>query len=331
MIPRELYHYKQWVCWTRVGRERIKLPISPATGRSASSTDPATWGSYQQAKATALRLGLDGIGFVFTAADPYTGVDLDHCRTDGGALQPRAAEVVKRLNSYTEWSPSGVGLHILVKASLQERSGRRSQGIEIYSSGRYFTITGNQLDGTPNTIADRRAEILDLVAALDKTSHTRAAEFSRQRVPIAQTDEELIQRAEQARNGPKFQRLWAGDLTDYGGDHSRGDAALCSLLAYYTNGDAARIDRLFRSSGLYRPKWDRPTAGSTYGWITIQAALRNSFGRELDPSTLSIDQLAHNGTERLCASAGGSYRQHSRAPAARSSLDLSLDCSYERS
>ncbi len=250
-------------------------------------------------------------------ADPYTGVDLDHCRSHGGGLEPRAAEVVKRLNSYTEWSPSGEGIHVLVKASLQDRSGRRSHGIEIYSSGRYFTITGNQLDGTPNTIEDRRAEILDLIAALDKANHTRVAEFSRPQAPITQTDEELIRRAQQARNGAKFERLWTGDLSDYGGDHSRADAALCSLLAYYTNGDAARIDRLFRSSGLYRPKWDRPTAGSTYGWITIQAALRNSFGRELDLSALSL--------------AGGFYRQHSCAPGARSSLDLSLDCSYERS
>jgi hypothetical protein len=58
---------------------------------------------------------------------------------------------------------------------------------------------------------------------------------------------------------------------------SRADAALCSLLAYYTDGDHARVDRLFRLSGLYRPKWDRPTAGSTYGAITIEASMKNAF------------------------------------------------------
>ena len=296
MIPRELEQYNQWVCWKRVGPERIKLPISPATGRPASSTDPATWGSYQQAKATASRFGLDGIGFVFTAADLYTGVDLDHCRTDGGGLEPPAAEVVKRLNSYTEWSPSGDGLHILVKASLQERSGRRSHGIEVYSSGRYFTITGDHLDGTPNTIEDRRVEILDLIAALDKTSHTRVAELSRPRAPITQTDEDLIRRAQQARNGAKFERLWTGDLSDYSGDHSRGDAALCSLLAYYTNGDAARIDRLFRSSGLYRrsgtgPPPDLPTAGSRF---TPRSGIHlgaNWIHRPYPPQEVPIDSI----------------------------------------
>lgn len=88
MIPRELKEYKQWVCWTRIGPKRIKLPICPATGKPASCTDPATWGAYQQARATALRLRLDGIGFVFTSEDPCTGVDLDHCRTIRGDLEP---------------------------------------------------------------------------------------------------------------------------------------------------------------------------------------------------------------------------------------------------
>ena len=277
MIPRELQDYKQWVCWTRVGKTRTKLPICPATGKPASCTNSVSWGTYGQARKAASRLQLEGIGFVFTTADPYTGVDLDHCRTNGSDLEGRAAEIVKHLNSYTEWSPSGEGIHLLVKASLPERSGRRTAGIEIYSSARYFTITGNHLDGTRATIEERQGEILDLIAALDRKTST-CRQPSKRSAPIAETDEEVIRRAQQAKNGAKFQRLWAGDLSDYGGDHSRADAALCSLLAYYTDGDPARIDRLFRCSGLYRQKWDRPTAGTTYGSLTIQAALRNAFG-----------------------------------------------------
>jgi putative DNA primase/helicase len=270
MIPRELQNHKQWVCWVRPHGTNTKVPISPINCKPASCTDPDTWGSYQQARATTARFRLDGIGFVFTAADPYTGVDLDHCRGICGDLEPRAGETVQRLNSYTEWSPSGEGLHILVKASLPATSGRRTSGIEIYSSGRYFTITGEHLEGTPHTIEDRQAEILDLVAALDRKTRSCPKPFEPSAC-IPQTDEELIRRAQRAKNGAKFQRLWAGDTSDYDGDHSRADAALCSLLAYYTNGDPARIDRLFRASGLYRQKWDRPTAGSTYGLITIQA------------------------------------------------------------
>ena len=275
MIPRELQDYKQWVCWKRIGQQgRIKLPISPATGKAASCMAPATWGSYRPARRAVSRLHLDGIGFVFTDSDPYTGVDLDDFRSVQGDLEPRAADIVRKLNSYTEWSPSGDGLHILVKAYLPA-SGRRSTGIEIYSSARYFTMTGQHLDETPHTIENRQAEILDLFFALGPESHQHTG-FLRPTVAITETDEELIRRAQHAKNGAKFQKLWSGDTSDYDGDHSRADAALCSLLAYYTNGDQGRIDRLFRLSGLYRQKWDRPTAGSTYGSITIQAVVRSA-------------------------------------------------------
>lgn len=277
MMPPELQDYKQWVCWTRVGKTRTKLPICAETGKPASCTAPMCWASYGQARATASRLRLDGIGFVFTTADPYTGVDLNHCRANGGNLESWAAEIVARLGSYTEGSPSGEGIHILVKASLPERSGPRSHGIEIYSSGRYFTITGNRLDGAPNNIEYGQSEILELLATLEERAigHT---EPSRHITDPEESDDELIRRGRRARNGTKFQKLWNGNPSEYDGDHSRADAALCSFLAYYTNGDPTRIDRLFRSSGLYRRKWDRPTAGSTYGSITIHAALRDGFG-----------------------------------------------------
>ena len=128
-----------------------------------------------------------------------------------------------------------------------------------------------------------------------------------------ETDEELILRAHGAKNGEKFRKLWTGDTSDYNGDHSRADAALCSLLGYYTDGDPARIDRLFRSSGLYREKWDRPTGGSTYGSITIQAAVGNVL------SGRSVPDLS-----------GGFLLISSCAPE-RASPHFSLDCSYERS
>jgi primase-polymerase (primpol)-like protein len=160
----------------------------------------------------------------------------------------------------------------LVKGALPKSGGRRQRGIEIYSAGRYFTITGDHLTQTPYTIQDRQAEILELFAALDKKSR-REPEPRLLSGPLVTSDEELIRRARLAKNGAKFQRLWAGDTSEYDGDHSRADAALCSLLAYHTQADEARIDRLFRVSGLYRAKWDRPTAGSTYGSLTIQAVL----------------------------------------------------------
>jgi primase-polymerase (primpol)-like protein len=90
---------------------------------------------------------------------------------------------------------------------------------------------------------------------------------------LALSDEELIERAKVARNGERFRRLWEGDASDYGNDHSRADLALCRILAFWCGGDAERMDRLFRSSGLMRKKWDRHTGESAYGIRTIRAAL----------------------------------------------------------
>jgi primase-polymerase (primpol)-like protein len=87
------------------------------------------------------------------------------------------------------------------------------------------------------------------------------------------SDDDLIDRAKRARNGDRFTRLWAGNLSDYGGDHSRADAALCCMLAFWSNGDSDRIDRLFRRSGLMRDKWDRRSGETTYGALTIRVAL----------------------------------------------------------
>ncbi|HEX7361371.1 MAG TPA: hypothetical protein VF283_12845, partial [Bryobacteraceae bacterium] len=88
------------------------------------------------------------------------------------------------------------------------------------------------------------------------------------------SDEELMERAKSARNGDRFRRLWEGDISDYDNDHSRADLALCGILAFWCRGDIARIDRLFRSSGLMRDKWDRRTGDSAYGVRTIRAALQ---------------------------------------------------------
>ena len=278
MIPNELYHYRQWVCWSRVLRRgrHIKLPVCPATGRPASCSDPATWGSYRQARAMMFRYGWDGIGFVFTRGDPYIGVDLDHCRQEDGELAPWATSILGDLKSFTELSPSSQGIHILVKASLVPTSRRRVGSIEMYDSGRYFTMTGTHIEGTPVTIEERQGEINCLQASLTSPARQRQKR-SEPCTSILKSDETLLSLARRARNGSKFSKLWAGDLSDYDGDHSRADAALCSMLAFYTKGDAVRIDRLFRASALYRDKWDRRTGSTTYGRMTIEATIQNVF------------------------------------------------------
>ncbi len=164
----ELKALPQWVAWRSEpveGRDKpAKVPYDPKTGRRASSTDPETWGSYEEARAYANRTG-GGVGFVFTEGDPYCGIDLDGAVVDG-EVQPWAREIVTALDSYTEYSVSGTGLHVLVEAVLPDASRHKGAGVELYDRERFFVFTGQHLDGTPETIEPRQAEIDGLYGEL---------------------------------------------------------------------------------------------------------------------------------------------------------------------
>lgn len=160
-IPEELQHRDQWVCWRWESRGDAwtKVPLDPATGRRAATDNAATWGSFAAALARYRRDSLAGVGFVFTAADPFAGVDLDDCYDPAtGARAPEAGEIVSALGTYTERSPRGRGLKLIVRAALPEGRGRRDarRGIEMYDRGRFFTITGAPLDGYRLPCAERQ-------------------------------------------------------------------------------------------------------------------------------------------------------------------------------
>jgi putative DNA primase/helicase len=141
----------------------------------------------------------------------------------------------------------------------------------MYDSGRYFTVTGKHIPGTPLAIHDRQIITAQIHAELFSVATGMTALNARG--PLGLSDEDLIKKAKRARNGARLSRLWAGELSDYGHDHSRADAALCRMLAFWTGRDACRMDRIFRSSGLMREKWDRKTGDTTYGARTIRSAL----------------------------------------------------------
>lgn len=143
----DLTQYVNWQALKRGGR-LTKVPINPHTCRPASVSDPSTWGSAEQALDVVRRHGPTvGLGLVLTSADPFTAVDLDGCLDpDTGELSARAAEIVTLLDSYTEISPSGTGLHILVRGKPPVDR-QRTAGIEIYFERRYITLTGRVLDG----------------------------------------------------------------------------------------------------------------------------------------------------------------------------------------
>jgi primase-polymerase (primpol)-like protein len=134
-LPNELTDRDQWVCWRTEDRDgkSTKIPVDPSTGRFASTTDPSTWCSFDRAHEYARDTGeIAGLGFVFTDADPFVGVDLDDCRDPNtGRPTELAKDIVDRLDSYTEVSPSGTGFHVIVRGVLPE--GRNRHGdVECY-------------------------------------------------------------------------------------------------------------------------------------------------------------------------------------------------------
>lgn len=274
-IPADIKGLRQWVNWRYEAKEDgkpTKVCYQP-TGQHAKSNDAATWADFQ----TCLDAlpNFDGIGVMF--ANGLMGVDLDHHIDERGNLSDFAREVVTTLPTYWEVSPSGSGLHGLCYGTLPT-GGRKSSkhGLEMYCEGRYFTVTGNHLDGTPSTVNRLNGELAQVHARVFgvKSSETPTP-VTTPTQPANLDEQQVIERAMLADNGGKFLDLWAGSTARHNGDHSSADLALCEILAFWTGRDATRIDSLFRQSGLMRDKWDErhSTTGATYGAMTVAKAV----------------------------------------------------------
>src|ERR1017187_9821166 len=261
-VPDELKALPNWVCYRmeeRYGQPKpTKVPYNPVTGDKAKANDPSTWTDYETCVAAVERGEYDGIGFEFGSG--YIGIDLDHCRdVQTCALPIWASDIVAHLDSYTEASPSGSGLHIICKGTLPE--GRRRMGpIEMYDAARFFTVTGERIPRTALTVGERSAELGQLHEALfpaEVADNTNSPVSGPAPAPTPLNDAEVIKKASAATNGDKFRKLWAGDWQGDYTSQSEADEALCCHLAFWTGKDADRMDILFRESGLLRPKWEQ--------------------------------------------------------------------------
>jgi AAA domain-containing protein/primase/DNA polymerase family protein len=285
---------KQWLCWRIEERDGkpTKVPYNPLTGFLASSTNSETWAGYSEAVKACKEHGYDGIGFVFTPEDNLCGVDLDGClNPESGEIESWAQEIIEELDSYTEISPSGRGIHILLRGSLP--AGRNRKGrFEAYDRGRYFTITGRHLAGAPRGIESRQEPLERTVERVlgepERSNGYKEIRFSE--FVSSLSDEEIIERAGAAANGERFKRLWAGDTSGYSSP-SEADAALCSRLAFWIGPDPQRIDALFRQSGLCREKWTRR---EDYRRRTIERALKDRTEFYQAPKVVRLA----DGTER---------------------------------
>ena len=274
-LPVDILLSTRCVVWNYHPRDNgkpTKVPYQPhRPGLRAAVDDATTWSDFSTAYDAVADGKADGCGIVL--GDGAIGVDLDQCRDPKtGEIAAAALTLVRALNSYTEISPSGTGLHVLVRGQLPP-GGRRKNNVEMYADLRYFTVTGQHLEGTPREIFDRTRELAAIHAEIFR-SERPATTSVRHSAPATDLDDAtLLTLAANAKNGAVFSALWRGDVSRYDGDKSAADLALCNCLAFWTGRNADRMDQLFRLSGLMRLKWDSRRKDSTYGADTIGRAI----------------------------------------------------------
>lgn len=261
-LPQELKQTSQWVCW--VGDD--KIPRNPHTGGYAKSNDPTTWADFDTAVAACEKYHLDGLGFEL--GNGYFGVDLDHCLQSVDFCD----EFVETLGSYAEISKSGSGLHIICKGKLPIGA-RRNGNVEMYPSGRYFICTGNLYNPAYREVVDCTESIKVLHSKYLPSETLRVETRAYDVVDMDDTD--IITRARNCKSGDLFQMLYSGNWSSLYSSQSEADLALCNQLAFWTQKNEQQMDRIFRASGLMRPKWDERRGGKTYGTITIEKACIN--------------------------------------------------------
>ena len=272
-LIKALGNIPHWVCWKkiRIGTDEktgepkfTKIPyVADTSNRNASSTDQDTWRSYQEAREAVSGGRFSGIGFALSASIPFVVIDLDHCIDKAtGEIQGLAADIINMIGeTYIEVSPSGEGLHIwgIMPGDLPgEKPGIHKNGIEIYRDNRYMTVTENPMKGYDLPLVDISKAVYDIVDTyklIDQESKEEGKKIATSKkilgVPVTLDDDFLIQKIRTSKQGQKFIDLFDhGDISGQNNDKSKADESLLSILAYWTNGNAAQMERIFLRSKL---------------------------------------------------------------------------------
>lgn len=243
-IPAEMRALNSWVVWKYedIGAKKpTKIPYNPKNGNMANVNDPDTWASFEEAFNYYNLGNCSGIGFVFSDRDPYSFIDLDDCEGDPLIFE-RQKKIFKEFDTYSEVSPSGRGLHLIVKGKIPV--GRRRSFVEVYSSQRYATMTGHVYNHQP--ICDRQELLTQLWdqmgGSVNNISYT-----GNEKETVS--DEEIIRMALAASNGDKFNKLRSGEWQSIYNSQSEADFAFIDIIAFYTK-NKNQIGRIFRNSTL---------------------------------------------------------------------------------
>jgi putative DNA primase/helicase len=278
-IPQEIKKLDRWVCWNLEQKKEgfTKIPKDPNTGKNASASNPSTWGNFDTALDAMTQKGWTGIGFMFNG-DGLQGVDIDGCRDpETGELTDEARDIIFTLDSYTEVSQSGRGIHILCYGPDLPAGKRRSGHVEMYDRGRYFCMTGAVIDDGHADIEERGEELRAVHAkCIDRKAPPGVKSTERtnhERVELSET--ETVGRIRASKQGSMFDDLMAGRWESRYQSQSEADMAMCNILAFWCMRDPRMMDSIFRQSGLMRPKWGERHGHDTYGNITIATAIRD--------------------------------------------------------
>ena len=287
-LPKELKQTALFCLWRwRKHKGELKKIPHTVSGKWLSVTDPSQYSSFDEAIQKAE--SYDGIAVA--VRNGICAIDIDHCCKDG-EFTDMAKDIISAMNSYTEFSPSGTGVHIYFKVGdiaydkARYYVNNRKFGLEVYLSGhtdKYITVTGKAVNNLG--IEERSEEVL---AVLEKYMvRPQTAKTIDRKIPGSLlSDYSVITKAMSSKQGEKFCSLWHGEIPE-GKSHSEADQALCAMLAFWCGGDTQQMDRLFRQSGLYREKWER----EDYRTSTLNnaVALTNEFYKPILITTAEED------------------------------------------
>ena len=315
--PGVLRSQNKFIClrltWDETKGKFAKMPINPHTGQAAKVNDPSTWGSFEEATAAIDKYGIKGgIGYILTGDDNIVGIDLDldkntHELTENGK---KILEQMKG-KTYIEYSASGA-LHVF---GFGEKPGTWTRGtddstLELYGSSeegnRSLMLTGKVFEGKAVPMANIQADVDKIYKCYFERPESAKIVTAAQRHETTLDEQQIIDKFKTAPNAAKFERLMAGNTSDFGGDYSKADAGLCTMIAFYTR-DESVIDGIYRKSGLYSAekmntatgrlesraeKWDSPRRNGTYGQEVIAYAL-SKVSKTYTPGTNTLEPTAH--------------------------------------
>lgn len=300
-IPNELQSLKQWglfqKIWQPERNKYTKIPHNALNGGAGKSNDPSTWVDFKTALEALKTYQMDGLAFFF--ANGYVGLDIDHIGDEldkfrsGDYQENTVSQAITMTKSYMEVSISGSGIHAIFKGKIPGTR-RRKGNVEMYDSGRFFALTGN-------TIGQYQKEVNVVTTDVMKLMYHKY--FGEDNVvtinnhnPIKPNDldvDEVIKRAEMSRTGDRFKVFMNGGWEGFYPSQSEADLAFANDLAFWTGRDFNKMDQIFRSSNLFRPKYDEKHGKTTYGVALLNKAI-NEAHETFDPKRMPLRKYQFN-------------------------------------